>query len=147
MANKKTESERLDAMFDALGESICNESDEEILEDLRQEGIDPEAEAARLRTMMLDTVKAFQQRRLIVAREGYRRRVEQLEKRKYPIPESAQERRSLFSFVLQQPQCARLVTAQYRELKDLTDDDIKTYLEDLAELGILDELNQTDGEE
>ena len=147
MANKKTESERLEAMFDALGESICNESDEEILEDLRQEGIDPEAEAARLRTMMLDTVKAFQQRRLIVAREGYRRRVEQLEKRKYPIPESAQERRSLFSFVLQQPQCARLVTAQYRELKDLTDDDIKTYLEDLAELGILDELNQTDGEE
>ena len=147
MANKKTESERLEAMFDALGESICNESDEEILEDLRQEGIDPEAEAARLRTMMLDTVKAFQQRRLIVAREGYRRRVEQLEKRKYPIPESAQERRSLFSFVLQQPQCARLVTAQYRELKDLTDDDIETYLEDLAELGVLDELNQTDGEE
>ena len=147
MANKKTESERLEAMFDALGESICNESDEEILEDLRQEGIDPEAEAARLRTMMLDTVKAFQQRRLIVAREGYRRRVEQLEKRKYPIPESAQERRSLFSFVLQQPQCARLVTAQYRELNDLTDDDIETYLEDLAELGVLDELNQTDGKE
>ena len=76
MANKKTESERLEAMFDALGESICNESDEEILEDLRPAGIDPEAEAARLRTMMLDTVKAFQQRRLIVAREGYRRRVE-----------------------------------------------------------------------
>ena len=147
MANKETESERLEVMFDALGESICNESDEEILEDLRQEDIDPEAEAARLRTMMLDTVKAFQQRRLIVAREGYRRRVEQLEKRKYSIPESAQERRSLFSFVLQQPQCARLVTAQYRELKDLTDDDIETYLEDLAELGVLDELNQTDGEE
>ena len=130
-----------------LESQFATESDEEILEDLRQEGIDPEAEAARLRTMMLDTVKAFQQRRLIVAREGYRRRVEQLEKRKYPIPESAQERRSLFSFVLQQPQCARLVTAQYRELKDLTDDDIKTYLEDLAELGILNELNQTDGEE
>ena len=147
MANKKTESERLEVMFDALGESICNESDEEILDDIKQEGIDPEAEAARLRTMMLDTVKAFQQRRLIAAREGYRHRVEQLEKRKYPIPESAQERRSLFSFVLQQPQYASLVTAQYRELQDQTDDDIKTYLEDLAELGVLDELNQADGEE
>ena len=85
MPNKKTESERLEVMFDALGESICNESDEEILDDIRQEGIDPEAEAARLRTMMLDTVKAFQQRRLIAAREGYRHRVEQLEKRKCPI--------------------------------------------------------------
>ena len=147
MAKKKTESERLEAMFDALGESICKESDEEILEDLRNEGIDPEAEAARLKTMMLNSVKVFQQRQLILAREGYRRRVDQLEKKKYPIPESAQERRSLFSFVLRQPQCASLVTAQYRKLKDLTDDDIETYLEDLAELGILDELNQTDGEE
>ena len=147
MANKKTESERLEAMIDALGESICNESDEEILEDLRQDGVDPEAEAARLKMMMLDTVKTFQQRRLIAAREGYSRRIEQLEKKKYPIPESAPERRTLFSFVLQQPQFANLVTAQYRELKDLTDDDIETYLEDLAELGILDELDKTDGEE
>ena len=49
--------DRLDAIFDALGESICNESDEEILEDLRQEDIDPEAEAVRLRTMLLDTLK------------------------------------------------------------------------------------------
>ena len=147
MADKKTESERMEAMIDALGVSICNETDEEILEDLRQKDIDPEAEAARLRTMMLETVKAFQQRRLIAAREGYRRHVEQLEKRKYAIPASAQERRSLFSFVLQQPRYASLVTAQYRELKDLTDDDIETYLEDLAELGILDELDKSDGEE
>lgn len=145
MANEKTESERLEAMFDAIGESICNESAEEILEDLRQEGIDPEEEALRLRSMMLDTLKAFQQRRMIAAREGYRRRVEQLEKRKYPIPESAHERRSLFTYVLQQSQYASLVTAQYRELKDLPDDDIEMYLEDLAELGVLDELNQADG--
>ena len=60
MANKKTNSERLEAMFDALAESICNESDDELLEDLRQEGVDPEAEVNRLKDMMLDTLKAFQ---------------------------------------------------------------------------------------
>ena len=85
MANKKTNSERLEAMFDALAESICNESDDELLEDLRQEGVDPEAEANRLKDMMLDTLKAFQQRGLVSAQEGYRRRVEQLEKKSIPF--------------------------------------------------------------
>ena len=146
MANKKTNSERLEAMFDALAESICNESDDELLEDLRQEGVDPEAEANRLKDMMLDTLKAFRQRGLVSAQEGYRRRVEQLEKKKYPIPENRQAQRSLFSFVLQQPQYAGLVTAQYRDLKDLSDEDLETCLEDLAELGILDEMDKTDDE-
>ena len=146
MANKKTNSERLEAMFDALAESICNESDDELLEDLRQEGVDPEAEANRLKDMMLDTLKVFQQRGLVSAQEGYRRRVEQLEKKKYPIPENRQAQRSLFSFVLQQPQYAGLVTAQYRDLKDLSDEDLETCLEDLAELGILDEMDKTDDE-
>ena len=146
MANKKTNSERLETMFDALAESICNESDDELLEDLRQEGVDPEAEANRLKDMMLDTLKAFQQRGLVSAQEGYRRRVEQLEKKKYPIPENRQAQRSLFSFVLQQPQYAGLVTAQYRDLKDLSDEDLETCLEDLAELGILDEMDKTDDE-
>ena len=146
MANKKTDSERLEAMFDALAESICNASDDELLEDLRQEGVDPEAEANRLKEMMLDTLKAFQQHGLVSAQEGYRRRVEQLEKKKYPIPESRQAQRTLFSFVLQQPQYAGLVTAQYRDLEDLSDEDIETCLEDLAELGILDEMDKTDDE-
>ena len=146
MANKKTDSERLEAMFNALAESICNASDDELLEDLRQEGVDPEAEANRLKEMMLDTLKAFQQRGLVSAQEGYRRRVEQLEGGKYPIPESRQERRSLFSLILQQPQYAGLVTAQYRDFKDLSDEDIETCLEDLAELGILDEMDKTDDE-
>ena len=146
MANKKTESERLEAMFDALAESICNESDEELLEDLQQEGVDPEAETNRLQYMMLETLKAFQQRGLVSAQEGYRRRVEQLEGKEYPIPESRQERRSLFSLILRQPQYAGLVTAQYRDLKDLSDEDIETCLEDLAELGILDAMDKTDDE-
>ena len=146
MANKRTSSERLEAMFEALAESICNAGDGELLEDLRQEGVDPEAEANRLKGMMLDTLKAFQQRRLVSAQEGYRRRVEQLEKKKHPIPGNRQAQRSLFSLVLQQPRYAGLVTAQYRDLKNLSDEDIETCLEDLAELGILDEMDKTDDE-
>ena len=147
MANRRTASEEMEAIFDAIGESICNESDEEILEDLRQVGIDPDAEAVRLTELMLNTLEAFQQQRLVAARAQYKRRIEQLEERKYRIPRGAKEQRSLFSLILRQPRFADLITAQYRELKDLTDTDIETYLEDLAELGILEELDQTDGEE
>ena len=63
MANKKTARERLESLYDAVGESICNASDEEILEDLRQEGIDIKVESARIRTMLLDTVKSYKQSR------------------------------------------------------------------------------------
>ncbi len=71
MSSKRTDKEKIDALSDALGNSILDESDEEILEDVRQAGVDPKAEALRLKTMMLNTVKTFQQRHLRAARAGY----------------------------------------------------------------------------
>jgi hypothetical protein len=148
MSNKKTDQEKLQSLMDALGDSILQETDEEIIEDLRQAGIDPEAEAGRLKTMMLNTVKEFQKRHLRAAREGYTRQMERLEKKTYSIPDDANERRQLFSFFVKQPQYAEFVTTHYRDLESLTDNDIKTYLEDLAELGILEKLKSepSDGE-
>jgi len=71
-----------------------------------------------------------------------------LEQKSYTIPKTAEARRKLFSFVIQQPQYAQYVTAQYRDLENLTDNDIESYLQDLDELGILQELDrdQTDGQ-
>lgn len=148
MSNKRNDEEKLDALIDALGDSVLEASDEEILEELRMSGVDPDAEAARLKAMMLGTVKAFRQRALEAARAAYSRQIEQMEKKPHPIPKTPTERRKLFSFLAQQPQFAEFVTAQYRNLEDLTDNDIETYLEDLAELGILEKLNRdkTDGE-
>lgn len=148
MSSKRTDAEKLDALIDALGDSVLEASDEEILEELRMSGVDPDAEAARLKAIMLGTVKAFRQRALEAARAAYSRQIEQMEKKPYPIPKTPTERRKLFSFFAQQPQFAEFVTAQYRNLEDLTDNDIETYLEDLADLGILEKLNRdkTDGE-
>lgn len=56
----KTDKEKIDAFVEALGNSIAEASDEEILGDLREAGLDPDAEACRLKSMMLDTVKKFQ---------------------------------------------------------------------------------------
>jgi len=148
MSNKRTDEEKLDALIDALGDSILEASDEDILDELRMSGVAPEAEAARLKALMLGTVKAFRQRALEAARAAYGRQIEQMDKKPYSIPKTPEQRRKLFSFIAQQPQFAEFVTAQYRNLEDLTDNDIETYLEDLAELGILENLNddKTDGE-
>jgi hypothetical protein len=135
----RTDREKIDAIMDALGESIIDESDDEILQDLRQAGIDPEAEAARMKAMMLDTVKAFRQRHLRAAREGYEKRLSDLATKSYQLPSTPQARRDLFVYVTKQPQYAELLTA-HRDLKSLTDNDIETYLEDLAELGVLEKL-------
>jgi Fic family protein len=149
MRNKKTDEEKLDALINALGDSVFEETDDEILEELRMEGVDMQAEAARMKAMMLGTVKAFRQRALETARAAYKHQIEQMEKRQYSIPKTPSERRKLFSFFVRQPQFAEFVTAQYRNLEDLTDNDIETYLEDLAELGILEKLDpdKTDGKE
>ncbi|MGH7802556.1 MAG: hypothetical protein ACREOW_18355 [Thermodesulfobacteriota bacterium] len=149
MSNKRTDEEKLDALIDALGDSVLEASDDEILEELRKSGVDMDAEAVHLKAMMLGTVKTFRQRSLEAARAAYSRQIEQMENKSYSIPKTAPERRKLFSFLAQNPRFAQFVTAQYRNLEELTDNDIETYLEDLAELGILQKLDhdETDGKE
>lgn len=148
MNNKKTDEQKLAALIEALGESILEASDEEVLEELRLAEIDPETEAARLKARMLATVKTFRKRALDAARVGYARRLEQIEQKTYAIPKTAEARRNLFSLVIQQPRYAQYVTAQCRDLEKLTDNDIESYLQDLEELGILQNLDQdqTDGQ-
>lgn len=148
MSNKKTDQEKLAAFIEALGDSVLESTDDEIIEELRLAGIDPDAEAVRLKAKMLATVSAFRQRALAAARAGYRNRLEQMQRKTYAIPKTPEARRELFSFVIRQPQYAEYVTAQYRDLENLTDSDIETYLQDLAELGILPKAggDETDGE-
>jgi hypothetical protein len=149
MPDRKTDEEKLGALINALADSVLEESDDEIREELRMKGVDMDAEAVRLKAIMLDTVKAFRQRSLNAAREAYNREIIQMEKKPYPIPETAEERRDLFLLLTQKKKYAQYVTAQYRNLEELTDNDIKTYLEDLAALGILQELDrdEPDGKE
>jgi hypothetical protein len=149
MATKDmTDEQRLQALTNSLADSILEESDAEVIEELRLTGVDPDAEAARMKAMMLATVKAFRQRALNAARAGYSRQIEGMERKPYALPGSPAARRRLFSLFIQRPQFAQFVTAQYRDLDKLTDNDIKSYLEDLAELGILEQLQDdaTDGE-
>ena len=141
MSNPKTDGAKLEALIDALSDSVLEASDDVILDELRLSGVDPETEAGRLKTMMLGTVKTFRQRSLEASRAAYDHQIKTMDKKEYPIPLTMAECRKMFSLFVKQPQFKEFVTAQYRNLEDLTDADIKSYLEDLAELGILDQLD------
>lgn len=140
MSNKRTDAEKLTFISDALADSLVDATDEEILEEARLLGLDSRVEANRVKTLMLETVKTYQQRALREARRAYDAQTQQ-RARVAAIPSTPAERRELFSFVIaKQPQYAELLTAQHREFTDLTDTDIQSYLEDLDELGVLEKL-------
>lgn len=138
---------RLAALIAHLDEADATASDDEILADARAVGIDPKNDAVRLKSVMLSAVKRFQQRALHAAKAGYAMEVEAIQAQTRRIPTTTSERRQLFELVVaKQPQYAEMYTTQHRELKDLTDADIESYLEDLDALGVLKDLT-ADGNE
>ena len=140
MSNKRTSTEKLASIAAALSDSVIHATDQEVLEEARLIGLEPDAESARLKALLLETVKGYQQRALRQARKAYDAQTKQRETA-FSIPSTPAQRRKLFSFVLaKQPQYADLFTAQHRKFTDLTDSDIESYLEDLDELGVLERL-------
>ncbi len=140
MSNNRAEGEKLAALHDALVDSLVQATDAEVLEELVLLGFDPTTEASRVKGLMLGAVQSYQQTALRDARAAYDA-LSQRAVQPSQIPNTPTERRNLFSLVLaKQPQYAELFTAQNRGFTDLTDGDIESYLEDLAELGVLEKV-------
>lgn len=125
-------------VFDAIAGSAFEMSDEEILAEARDEGLDPEAEAAKAREILLRRVR---KERLSQARRDYEEASARiLTSTSRGLPESpAEKRRLLDAFMTSRPEIRGLATAQFRELADLSDADVEGTLRKLAELGLLDE--------
>ena len=60
--------EALDRLADFLVEDVLDASDDDILSEAREEGIDPESDAARMRALFERTVLEANKRRLHAAR-------------------------------------------------------------------------------
>lgn len=144
MSNERDHAQDLDRILDGIAESIATESDEAILEELRAEGTDPAANAAALKAVLLGALKQHEQGLLSAARERIRLRTANPVQRTLPV--SADERRTLLlSLFGSRPKVAEMVTAHCRDLSALTDADVESCLEDLAELGLLGEPPEREG--
>lgn len=141
MSTRRDDERLLELLINALDDATEQASDEDILQDAKLAGMDTAAQERRAKGLLLEVVTQHQKRALRAAQAGYRQEVNTLSATTYKLPSSPGERRRLFNLVVaQQPQYAEMYTTQHRDLKDLTDADVESYLEDLAALGVLSDL-------
>ena len=131
------------AIMDALSESIIEATDQEIIEDYIENGQNPDEVADKVRAMLLNTANVFQKRNLICARKKYESRVREIRNSKDSIPATLKERRNLLASVFNKNPFVRdMLTAQYRDFKNLSDSDIESLLQQLKALGALENLKE-----
>lgn len=132
--------EDLQAILDALAESVVEEREDQLLAEVKESGQDPNALLAHVRDVLRQAVKQTQQRPLRDARKAYEARRSALLQNSYALPESAGERRTLFmNVVARNPSVGGMLTAHFREFDNLDDDDITSCLRQLADLGLVDD--------
>ena len=131
-----------EAFMDAIAQSIEMARDEELLQEARDEGRDPHADASTLRASLLHTVREHRVKTLREARSAYDREVRNLKSRDFDLPKQPSEMRALLAHVFSaRPEMQAVLTAQHRDLKDLSDSDIESCLKRLAALGVLDAID------
>jgi len=142
MSENPTPKEQLDAILDALAESLLEASDEQILEEAAEAGVDIKKTETRVKDVFRRAAKAFKKKRLQEARAIYEKEMRPAKKH-HLIPASFKEKFDLLVHILEaRPQIKAVLTAQYRELTELTEEDVDSCLDELAKLGVLDELHE-----
>jgi hypothetical protein len=124
-------------LMSALADSVFEADDEAILEEAERTAVS--AEETRL--LLLESVKAKRQERRQEARASYVERVASIQKKKSSrIPRVTEEQRAfLFDILNTRPAVAAAMTAQFRDFRELSDEDVLSYLKHLEELGVIDE--------
>ena len=126
----------IQALYDALAETLLSATDDEILEECRRDGETPDQVARGTRALLLSGLKDFQQRSLNEAKASYQRMSKQLRTTAYRLPQTTEERRQLLMAVIGKQSRSELV-AEFRDFDEMTDDDVESWLEKFAHLGIL----------
>ncbi len=139
MTHPKNDVERLQSLIDAVEESILSASDEEIVEDVRLEGRDPQAAAGAVRSMIGAQIKAQRQQKLKAARAGYVRTSTKIRSPLARLGDPAARRTFLDNLLSRRDDLPDGLTMAFREGKEMSDDDVSSLLDDLANLGLLEE--------
>lgn len=121
---------------DELSESTLYMTDEEIVEEMREEGIDPDQVNDRVKDILRETTKHYRQRSLMKAQGLYDNHVAELRLVKGDLPESLDEQRRMIGVVLASNSqfSGGLLTAHFRDFDNLADEDVESYLRQLLKL-------------
>lgn len=143
MPESRNYDKELTAIIFSLADTIEKLTDSEVFDELKQLDKAPEMVAKETRDVLLSSLKAFRKRKFIEAKERYKMSIETVETGLFALPATPQERRELLLMVVNDnPYMAKgLLTAQYRDFKDLSDDDVESMLKQLQQLGVLKDPN------
>lgn len=136
MSTKQSQ-DGLDLLADALVEHILNTTDEDLLAEVSADGDDPDKVADHLRALYDKTYTGLAKRKLISAQDAVRKEGE-----RHVIKSSVSSldaRRKLKAAIEQSPDLAENLTLAARNGDQLSDRDIEGILEDLRDLGVLDD--------
>ena len=132
-----SDDKKMHALFQALADDVEALSDEEVLADCREDGRSPTDVATQTRSILLNAVKAFKQRRLLAARRERERIIERMKAARHQLPADPQLRRDLLTGMLAQPQARGMLTAHGRDFTALTDEDVEEAILELMHLGVV----------
>jgi len=136
---------KLEVILDNLVDSVESTPAEELFAEAARSGQDMTQVATRAKDSLLKGIRNFEQRKLHAARSAYRVRSSELRNRRFALPATADERRKLLFNSARNNRLVQRVTARFRDLTELSDEDVDSALEDLMELGVFDEEDtQTD---
>jgi sugar-specific transcriptional regulator TrmB len=141
-----TASEYLDNLTDFF---ICLEgvSQEELKEELRSEGIDPDELISKVNQLVkskLKEAKGAWREKGRVKRETL---LKQMEQAKYKIPESLSELKENIKEMLSGTYGGKFqnyAQAYFRNLEEITEEDLRTFYEDLMKLKFLEDQSKED---
>ena len=134
----------LKTLFDNLAESTQQAAPVELLAEAKAAGQDTERIAAEVKNTLLDAVCSFEQRKLHAARSAYRTRSTVRHTRRFAMPSTPAERLRMLTDAATNDKRVARVTAKYRDLKEMSDEDVQSALEDLMELGAFDDIGEQD---
>lgn len=122
----------------ALAEDILAASDEAILAEARQDGEDPDKIAAAARALFEAALVRTNKVRLIEAQAAVA--AERLRRAPAAVLDSAAARLRLQQLLFSHPEAARKLTLAARkgQSAELSDDEVRGWLEDFEDLGISD---------
>ena len=139
MARKRDNSSReVDLLFAGLSDSLDELTDNEVLEDIEDEGLDLAHVVGEVNQVIAGALKSHGQAKLQKARAEHRAKTESLKSSHVELPSSRQGMLDLLASVLTaQPSLRPALTVQFRELDELTEADLKGLLRQLAALDAL----------
>jgi hypothetical protein len=127
--------------MDALADHAEAAPDQELLDEALAQGIDANAEAGRVRDLLLGAVLRAKRERFDAAQRMHQQAVAELGSRIARLPEDPALRRALLLRVVTlKPQMkAAVMTLQHRDFDSFSDGDVESALKQLDALGLLDD--------